>query len=51
MKKKLYFFISKLAITFCSIAITIVGFTSQSCRAQWFQPKEPDNLDELLGKR
>ncbi len=36
--------------TLCSLAVMLATVLAPGCRSSWYQPKEPDNLKELLKK-
>lgn len=42
--------IKKLSQFICSMAILVVPIASQYCRVFYYQPKEPEGLNELLKK-
>ena len=40
----------KMSGTLCSFALVLATVLVPGCRSSWYQPKEPDNLKELLKK-
>ena len=40
----------KMSGTLCSLAVVLATILAPGCRSIWYQPKEPDNLKELLKK-
>lgn len=50
MRKLMGLMVTKYGKLLCSIAITVTTVGVNSCRQQFYQPKEPENLRELLCK-
>lgn len=47
-------FITKVLINngtrLCALAVIMASISPMCCRGNWYQPKEPDGLEEFLGK-
>lgn len=50
MRKLMGLMVTKYGKLLCSIAITVTTVGLNSCRQQFYQPKEPENLRELTRK-
>ena len=50
MEKKLNGFLNKYGKRLCAMATIIASYGVLSCRGIFFQPKEPDDLKNLIGK-
>ena len=48
MKKKMLRLIIKFGSVMCSLAVVAAKFGVLSCRGQFYQPKEPENLRDFL---
>ena len=47
-------FITKVLINsgtrLCALSVVMASITPMCCRGSWYQPEEPDGLEEFLGK-
>lgn len=34
----------------CALAVVMASISPMCCRGNWYQPKEPDGLEEFLGR-
>lgn len=50
MKKKINWLVKKYGSQLCGVAMLAATFNVTSCRAFFYQPKEPEGLTELLNK-
>ena len=50
VEKKLNGFLNKYGKRLCAMATIIASYGVLSCRGIFFQPKEPDDLKNLIGK-
>ena len=51
MKKKMSKAMISVATKICSLAVVVASITPFCCRGQWYQPKEPEGLEEFLNSK
>ena len=50
MRGKINDFFIKKAKVLCSFAVVAATFASNGCVTKWYQPKEPEGLEEFVKK-
>ena len=48
MSKMVNKLITRYGRRISSLAVSIATLSPKCCRGEWYQPKEPDNLSELV---
>ncbi|MBQ9199040.1 MAG: cyclic lactone autoinducer peptide [Lachnospiraceae bacterium] len=48
MKSTFEKIVIKYGARLCALAVSVATIAPLCCRGQWYQPKEPDNLDVIL---
>ncbi len=43
--------VMRYGVSISAFAIMVAALSSDLCRGEWYQPKEPENLWGILGKR
>lgn len=51
MKQRLKQVILKHASKMCAMVVSIASIAPVCCRGIWYQPDEPDGIEEFIGKR